>query len=1325
MAEQQSRRGDQVTNASFTGAFENHLIRLGQKGLNLKDAIDVVPADQLVRMTNVDHDANGDVTARPGQTSLATGGTRHSAVRQLRDPQSSTSTRIWGIDTNLYAGASGGLTLIDTGYSGDPLTLVPHRPPQSGAPWMFVADRNKMRKVRSDGLDLPIGLPAPAAAPTLALDIEHRTSICQFESGDGSQAANWTGAAGQDEDGNPTGVPIAEDDCATAPVPGCAVRFRTTIGNAAGTYDSWWGLALTRDLTQLSPVSGGGGTVPASDDDLIHFWLMFSLPHLLQELRIYFVVSPTFDPTILPGTSGAANTDAYVKGFRRNDFVNFIKGREAQIDAAETSRIHALRDRDLEDRAITDIRESWEVLRAERDPARRLALEAATGSFEWIEFGNIGLPVRRGDFQRIGQASGRDWSTVTGIIIYVRTDTDDADLVVVAGLDDLYLTGGFGPDTVEPGAQQYDYRVTNFDPRTGAESNGSDEMAAGNFLDSLRRAIVVDPPSHSDSAMRQRVYRRGGSLIDDWYFCGVNSANGGTLQDTLADDAIAAAGTLPIDHFQPVPTVDANGDTVLAQPLPALWGPLEGLLFGCGDPYRPGHLYWCLPDAPDHWSASGNREVCPPSEELMHGGVMGHQGFVFSRERLYAIYPHLNGDGSVTVIPTLCKRGIKSRWAYCVGPGGIYFVVEQDGIFVTTGGPEEWISRDIDPIFQGKTVHGLAPIDWTAKQAIRLTPWENKIYFLYQDIDGTRQVLVWSILQKFWRHYTFGRAPALVQGEDETTLLIGSLNLGTTYTHEGTADHGLAIACTLRTGAQSGGVREEKLFGDEILDADRQGVSLEVQNFLNDETIANGTTTLNSGSGRARYILDAFGESPQKGRSISAEIRWSSALARPVLYQLGYAITLQPDITNKRVTNWDDLGHPDEKHVTGITLDVDTGNVARTIVFERDWNGQRTIMAERTVLTAGRHKVAFSWPGVPANQVRIRPDDACKYWMLYRADWIFQPEPPRIAGWDVHFENAWDQYYTGLDLFCDTNGVEKRIEVSVDEQLLSDPFTGLPYFSVTAAGRRVVHLTFAAGRGHVFRFVAIDDNPGLLYDHRWQLDPEPSEQANWNQNFSRYGTMADKWLKAIIFECDTFGQTKNVRVEVDGALVETIPVNTDGRKVQQIALSVQQLGRVWRMYPADGNPGRLYSAQPVFDEEPFCLDRWETQETNHGIAGWFFPTYGHVTLKASADVTLTITQQTSQGEAPITVTKTYTIKATGGEKIRRYVSFQAVKGVLIKYVLTSAQPFWLYQEETVLFVQGWGQAEPNRVQPFGNSDLDPTRAMVRAETAALRSGGAA
>jgi hypothetical protein len=1324
MPEQGSRRGDAVTKASFTGPFENHPLRYGVHGLNLKDSLDVL--EGWARLTNVDHDNNGELTSRPGETSFATGGTVIHSVRLLRDPQAGVDGRIWGIDTSLYKGASGALTAIDTGYSGDPLTLTPHRPPLSGDPWMFVADRSKMSKVRADGLVMPIGLPAPRAAASVALDREFSRLIAGFDTGDSTNAATWTGTAGNDTQGHVSGVGHVTD--IPGPIAGNGCYFTTAVGDATSAYDSWFGRALTRDLTQLDPVGGAPGSIAASDDDILHIWMLCSHPHLVEEIRVYIVVSALFDVHTLPGTdtTGAGlNTDAYVKSFRADDFVQFIQRVQTQIDAAETARIFALRDADLQNRKIADSRTSWAVERANIDPGRAQSIQIGTGSNQWFGIGQTGSSLRRGDFKRIGITTGRDWATVTGVIVYIKhTITPDAQIIAV-GLDDMYLTGGFGPDTVEPGAQPYDYRYTHYDPRTGAESNGAPEMAAANFIDTIRRRILVTPAAFGNGAVRQRFYRRGGSIIADWDFLGVNTSDGGVFTDDQTDDAILAAGTLPTDHFQAVPTVDDAGNTILAQPVAAIWGPLDGMLLACGDPYRPGHLYWSNADQPDHWSAFGNVEVCPPSEVLQGGGLIGHQAFVFSKSRLYLGYPNLAGGLGIQTAPTLCKRGLSlSRLAFAVGPGGIYFAAE-DGFFVTSGGPEEWIGRDIQPLFEGVTVNGYKPIDKTVPTQISVTVWENKVYFTYQDTGGQMQTLVYAILHKFWRHYHWGAAPRRLQGEDEATLLILGAAGGAAYQHTGTSDNGTAIASTVRSGAASGGTREEKLFGDAAIDADRQGVDLTVQTFLNEETVTNLSQALTSGSGRARYILDAFGDSPQSAHSISTEVSWSSATAAPILYQLNYAITLQPDVTNRRVTNWDDLGAADEVYLTGVTFDCDTGGIPKTVIIERDFAGTKSTVATLTVNCAGRHKVKFSWPAVPANQVRVHPSsEACLFWLLYRADWIFQAEPPRIASWDIHFENKWDQYHTGLDLYCHTFGLEKRIRVSVDGVFLVNTLAGnLPYWPVTTTSRQVVHLTLPWGRGHVYHFEAIDANPGILYEHRWHLDPEPTEQANWTQNFSILGSRADKWLKAVVFECDTFGLNKTVTIEADGVVVESLTVNASGRKVVQLALPAQHLGRVWRMFPTDGNPGRLYSAQPVFDEEPFCLDRWETQETNHHLPGWFYPTWAQVVVKSTQAVILTVDLHANQTGRIIT--EQYEIPATGNVKQRRYVTFRAGKGVLIKYTLTSAAPFFLYRDELTVALQPWGAAQPIEVHPFGNDDQDPSRTMANAALAASTPGGTA
>jgi hypothetical protein len=1102
--------------------------------------------------------------------------------------------------------------------------------------------------------------------------------------------------------------------------------YETVPGGAQTAYNSWWGCPLLHDLTTFD------GTHAITDDDVMHLWMNMSHPHLTEELRIYLVVSD-FDPTILPGTSATKNVAYYLKTFRQNDFSQAIQGQQAYTDAAEVARVRALRDQNLKDRSEAYSGTGDELVQqiiASRDPGKSVSEQAGAGAEEWVEFGVVDVPLRRLDFQRGGaNVAGADWSTVTGIILYISVAQIGGPVAV--RFTDLHIEGGYGPDTIEPGDQQYDYRYTHYDPRTGAEGNPSPEFTDVQKVDAIRRGITVLPTPYGDGAIHQRIYRRGGTLIADWYFVGETTGDGVVFQDEETDDGIVNAGTVNLDHYEPVATVDDAGNTVLAQPVPVLFGPAQGLLFALGDPYRPGHLYWCIPDEPDHWPVESNLEVCSPSEELMAGLMFGAQPFCFSRERLYAIYPNLTGTTEVTVTTTPCRRGLVSRWAWTVGLGGI-FGVAKDGIFVTAGGVEQLVSLDIQPLFRGQVWNGYQPVDFTVPTAIRLTLYQDQLFFHYQGQDGNRYLLVYSLIFKFWSPWSLGMQTTSLTPDDDTpiaNLVVGGLTSGKAYLLDSAAfsDDGVAIACTVRTGNWDlGRPREDKLLGDQILDCDTQGVTLSLINRLNNGTVTNLTNAITGAAGRQRFILDGFGTTPQRARNISTEISWASATARPTLYFLGLSTIPEPDVTIARVTQWDDLERADESYVTGITFDCDTGGQEIVVFAERDFDGQTTIMDTLVVRCDGRHKIKFSWAdpttghGFQAHKVRIRPEGNCDAWILYRADWTSVAEPPRLARWDIHFEADGDQYYTGLDLYCDTNGLEKRIQIEVDGQILHNDLAGLPYWPITTVGRQWIHFTLPWGRGHVFHFHAIDLNAGLLYKHKWWAVPEPSEQANWNQNFSIDGTLADKWYKAFLFEVDTFGQTKNIEVQLDGVTVETFPVVTSGRKVVHHAMTQQFLGRVLRVFPVDGNPSRPYSILPIFDVEPYQLTRWETQEQNFDIPGFFLLLESNIALKSTGTVTFTI--RTYVNQTGTIVEDAYEIPSTGGVKDKRFVPFVARKGVLVKFIFSAEAAFWLYEEESDILLQAWG-GDPQIVRGLGNDDQDRTRNMVVASDAAARSGG--
>jgi hypothetical protein len=1364
-------RGAAEASAADHVAFETPTARIGREGLQLNKSLDDLTMQEVSRLSNLVH-SGGDLYTRFGQTQLAgMGGTVH-AIRRLNDPKAGTFTRFWGAGTNWYRGASGGLAVLTGGFSGDPITHLTVRPLLSGESWMVAADRLLMQKATAASpISLPLGLPAPAGLTTV-IGGDSFNNVVNFDATDGTQAANWTAF-----NGFPLGTPATIVNPAVGLVPAVLLPFTTkadvagTSGNAVevttaiqasgitttiNTLLQDWiagiGIAKPMDLTFFTATA-----TPITDDDVVHVSLRVSFPGNFTEIRIYFVCSPFTLPASpvatawsLPGMGiGNFSPSAYLLTIRPSDYTNALLALETMQSAADRVRTAAFLE-SFSDPVIATL-------------AGAPSTEGGTAGV-WTQFSSIGLPViRRGDLVKIGTAGqpGTDWSTITGIyaVAQVIAGTPIPNVAGKFALDDITFRGGFGPDTGEPGDQKYDYRVVNVDPRTGARSNGTPIQtgapgaldangvilpASANIpdltLDALRMPITIVPTAYvPDPLIRQEAFRRGGSLNDNWRFVGRNATNGGGITDILADLDIANADTVPLDHFQPVATVNAAGVVVLAQPLPILFGPFDdGTVCGLGDPYQPGFLYACLPGEIDHWPSTGGYaiEVCSPAEELMNGCIHGGQGFVLSRERGYTVYTNISGGQGVVATPSGCRPGLAARWGFTQGPGGIYYVA-RDGIRVTTGGDSQILSDQIRPLFHNQTVNGIAPIDFAVPTAIRLAHVDTDLHFLFQDTTGARQCFVFSLLYRYWRTYAFGRVVSVVY-EDETAgdqnvegallTILGSTD-GNAYSYSGFTDSGTPIPFAVRTGAWHWGhPREEKHLGDLVLEADLQGITLTAQTLLDTETITNASQPIVGSVGRARYIVDPFGATPQHARNVSIDLSGTApTTARAFLSFLGIGQFVDPEVTQNRAVAWTPLG-PTEGYLYACCLDCDTSGVARTILVEYDLAGSIGVAATLTVTANGRHKLWFSWPEVHAQLVRLRPTDGAP-WLLYNVDWRSDPEPARIAGWDTNREDLGDSYYTGMDLELDTFGQDKTLHVTVDEvEIPGSPFT------VNRNGHLHQHLTFnPPGRGHVYRAYATDGNPGLLYAHKWIVEVEPLEQTNWNAPYTVWNSLSDKYLKGVILEADTYGQNKAVEVQVDQTTLVTLTVNHTGRSVKNYTWP-QVLGRVFRIIPTDNFPSRLYTAQPLFDEEPFALSRWEGQlyDFDFPISGWGSLLSMDCCYKAMDPVVLTFDIYDSQGRLLQTITGidyntgVALLPSTGGAKQKRFVVFPANKGVLYKplAVSTNCTGITIYKEESRMRLQPWSGGGVLLKWLTANDDLMATREMTKAAVAAGRQGGA-
>lgn len=165
-------------------------LRFDCNGLDLVHPLDRMPVGSYGYLFNVRVLQEGRVDGRPGYTRLLGMSDPPNSIRRLNDPDMSYAPTgyiyVAGGGDNLYAGAGTDFLKRDTGYSGDPLSLIPFRPDQAPESWMYVYDRNKLSKVRPDGAIRDIGVVPPSTAPSIEYGVPAWTTLQ-----DGQSSVGW------------------------------------------------------------------------------------------------------------------------------------------------------------------------------------------------------------------------------------------------------------------------------------------------------------------------------------------------------------------------------------------------------------------------------------------------------------------------------------------------------------------------------------------------------------------------------------------------------------------------------------------------------------------------------------------------------------------------------------------------------------------------------------------------------------------------------------------------------------------------------------------------------------------------------------------------------------------------------------------------------------------------------------------------------------------------------------------------------------------------------------------------------------------------------
>lgn len=209
-----------------------------------------------------------------------------------------------------------------------------------------------------------------------------------------------------------------------------------------------------------------------------------------------------------------------------------------------------------------------------------------------------------------------------------------------------------------------------------------------------------------------------------------------------------------------------------AQALPYLWGPSDNIPFtcGCGDPLRPGTMYWCQGNNLDAAPDTNQQDLTDPSETLVNGLYSGGRGIVFTIKRAIAVLPNFfNAQATATgtlgstwsVRETGITRGLFIPRCLAISGGGNIFFRVDDGWHISPNGQASKSITDesLYPLFphenstpqpivrNGITIY---PPDDTQPQKQKASFILGYLYWDYYGTDGNPHTLVFDEAAMGW-----------------------------------------------------------------------------------------------------------------------------------------------------------------------------------------------------------------------------------------------------------------------------------------------------------------------------------------------------------------------------------------------------------------------------------------------------------------------------------------------------------------------------------------------------------------------------------------------
>jgi hypothetical protein len=898
--------------------------RLAFHGMNTVLPPDQLPPGKYPYAQNIRAYLRDRVAARATQDSsfLSLSSAVHS-IRRLNDTTPAGPIGgfiiVSGAGSSLYANS----TQVDTGLSGNPISILPFRPNASVQPWAYIGDSVKMDKVRSDGTRYKMGIKEPQQAPSItfvaASDTVSLVGLVTVtywgDSPHSGPTSNYIWKNASDPSGS---GPVRTTTAPNGITTGNSLLFDSAATGSPSTPMAWttyqpYNGTVNTVGTAVTWVSGSQFNGLVAGNNIVISGVTYTITGPVTNTSLSITVSAgtqnnaSYQAAVISGSKPVFQPALEPEGY--SDF-NFAVQATIYIPAAGTYTLSF----NSKDEAIWGLGNSANGTATWAGPSGGQQLSSSGQTVTALN----GYPLMPKTITLTGTGQSDSASVAVTFSAPGNYPLEiDYDYWYHSGRTLTVLCNGANIAPIPSSAiTQSQYRYTYRSSATGAVSNPSPESPESALSVLVNQVTAI--PSTDPQVDKIDFYRLDTGLLNFTYV-GTGPNSSAPFSDSLLDVDVAGNPILEFDNFEPFPSIDlpakgvvnvSNGivywvsgtqfnvrwlpgtiiivggvaftlntrptssvtltcsnvenvsgiQTVVfpinatgvtyeiaepilaAQPLPYIWGPTDNInfAFGCGDPLRPGTLYWCKGNNLDSAPDTNQQDVTSPSEPLQNGCLVNGQGMVLSTERGWLILPNFfnalatveGAQGSTwTLQESVSTRGLYIPRALAVDGGGNVFFRAKDGIYISPGGqgsksitdgdlfnlfPHE--GRKPEPYSIGP--YTIYPPDDTVPQSQKMNVANGYLYYDYQDTNGGNSTLVFDIAAGGWV-FDLYQTPAFVHVLEEGPGINGTLIGCTDGTIRAMVDSGTEIATSvlLMPSSTAGDVRAQKHWGDIYIEA--------------------------------------------------------------------------------------------------------------------------------------------------------------------------------------------------------------------------------------------------------------------------------------------------------------------------------------------------------------------------------------------------------------------------------------------------------------------------------------------------------------------------